>query len=152
MNVQRPRSHARRLQGHRDGTADRRGNVVMRAAVLRMGDVLLVASTRAALQANQLIARRRAVDEAYTPGEKCGQRTKVVCRRRIRPLFVRNRMRAPQVQMKPGTRVVTPNLANAIVQPAQINNLGQGLGKAVGSVAEIIITTPFKVLTIATGG
>jgi hypothetical protein len=33
-----------------------------------------------------------------------------------------------------------------------LDNIGQGLGKAVGSVAEVVITTPFKVLTIATGG
>jgi len=32
------------------------------------------------------------------------------------------------------------------------SSVTQGLGKAVGSVAEIVITTPFKVLTIATGG
>jgi len=36
--------------------------------------------------------------------------------------------------------------------PAQLGDIGQGLGKAVGSVAEIVVTTPFKVLTIATGG
>ena len=33
-----------------------------------------------------------------------------------------------------------------------INDIGQGLGKAVGSAAQVIITTPFRVLTIATGG
>lgn len=36
--------------------------------------------------------------------------------------------------------------------PAQLGDIGEGLGKAVGSVAEIVVTTPFKVLTIATGG
>ncbi|MGB3646297.1 MAG: alpha/beta hydrolase [Mesorhizobium sp.] len=33
----------------------------------------------------------------------------------------------------------------------RINDLGQGLGQAVGAVAEIVITTPFKVLTVVTG-
>ena len=33
-----------------------------------------------------------------------------------------------------------------------LDNIGQGLGKAVGSVAEVVITTPFRVLTIAIGG
>ncbi|MBB6407442.1 alpha/beta hydrolase [Mesorhizobium sangaii] len=52
-----------------------------------------------------------------------------------------------------GDRLRTP----AALRPdepdaAQFNNIGQGLGKAVGSVAEIVITTPFKVLTVATGG
>ncbi|MFD1983208.1 alpha/beta hydrolase [Mesorhizobium newzealandense] len=52
-----------------------------------------------------------------------------------------------------GDRLRAPaGLASAEPDPAQLNNLGQGLGKAVGSVAEIVITTPFKVLTIATGG
>src|SRR5690606_38566081 len=32
----------------------------------------------------------------------------------------------------------------------RINDLGQGLGKAVGAVAEIVITTPIKVLTVVT--
>ncbi|MFK0689554.1 alpha/beta hydrolase [Mesorhizobium sp. IMUNJ 23033] len=52
-----------------------------------------------------------------------------------------------------GDRLRTPaGLASDEPDPTQLNNLGQGLGKAVGSVAEIVITTPFKVLTIATGG
>lgn len=52
-----------------------------------------------------------------------------------------------------GDRLRTPaGLASDETSPAQLDNLGQGLGKAVGSVAEIVITTPFKVLTIATGG
>ncbi|WP_256750949.1 alpha/beta hydrolase [Mesorhizobium sp. Mes31] len=52
-----------------------------------------------------------------------------------------------------GDRLRTPaGLASDDTSPAQLDNLGQGLGKAVGSVAEIVITTPFKVLTIATGG
>ncbi|OHV86555.1 alpha/beta hydrolase [Mesorhizobium sp. ORS 3428] len=52
-----------------------------------------------------------------------------------------------------GNRLRTPaGLASDEPDPAQLNNIGQGLGKAVGSVAEVVITTPFKVLTIATGG
>ncbi|MDX8493337.1 alpha/beta hydrolase [Mesorhizobium sp. VK22B] len=52
-----------------------------------------------------------------------------------------------------GNRLRTPaGLASDEPEPAQLNNIGQGLGKAVGSVAEVVITTPFKVLTIATGG
>jgi esterase/lipase superfamily enzyme len=53
-----------------------------------------------------------------------------------------------------GDRLRAPaGLASDEVNPAQpIDNLGQGIGKAVGSVAEIVITTPFRVLTIATGG
>ncbi|MER9936056.1 MAG: alpha/beta fold hydrolase [Mesorhizobium sp.] len=52
-----------------------------------------------------------------------------------------------------GDRLRAPaGLASDEPVPTQLNNLGQGLGKAVGSVAEIVITTPFKVLTIATGG
>ncbi|TPK57278.1 alpha/beta fold hydrolase [Mesorhizobium sp. B2-4-19] len=52
-----------------------------------------------------------------------------------------------------GDRLRTPaGLGSDEPDPAQLNNLGQGLGKAVGSVAEVVITTPFKVLTIVTGG
>ncbi|WP_245486193.1 alpha/beta hydrolase, partial [Mesorhizobium sp. M5C.F.Ca.IN.020.29.1.1] len=53
-----------------------------------------------------------------------------------------------------GDRLRAPaGLASEEANPAQpIDNLGQGIGKAVGSVAEIVITTPFRVLTIATGG
>jgi esterase/lipase superfamily enzyme len=52
-----------------------------------------------------------------------------------------------------GDHLRTPaGLASDEPDPAQLNNLGQGLGKAVGSVAEVVITTPFKVLTIVTGG
>ncbi|MER8373676.1 alpha/beta hydrolase [Mesorhizobium sp. M1406] len=52
-----------------------------------------------------------------------------------------------------GDRLRAPaGLASEEPDQTQFNNIGQGLGKAVGSVAEIIITTPFKVLTIATGG
>jgi len=42
-------------------------------------------------------------------------------------------------------------LASDEVAPQPIDDLGKGLGQAVGSVAEIIITTPFKVLTVVTG-
>lgn len=51
-----------------------------------------------------------------------------------------------------GDRLRTPAGLAADEDPAQLNNIGQGLGQAVGSAAEVIITTPFKVLTIATGG
>ncbi|MET3580824.1 esterase/lipase superfamily enzyme [Mesorhizobium robiniae] len=52
-----------------------------------------------------------------------------------------------------GDRLRAPaGLASDEPAPAQLDNLGQGIGKAVGSVAEIVITTPFRVLTIATGG
>jgi len=52
-----------------------------------------------------------------------------------------------------GDRLRTPaGLASDEPDPARLDNIGQGLGKAVGSVAEVVITTPFKVLTIATGG
>ncbi|TPN71215.1 alpha/beta fold hydrolase [Mesorhizobium sp. B1-1-1] len=51
-----------------------------------------------------------------------------------------------------GDRLRAPAGLASDEPPVQLNNLGQGLGKAVGSVAEIVITTPFKVLTIATGG
>ncbi|MBZ9710251.1 alpha/beta fold hydrolase [Mesorhizobium sp. B3-2-1] len=51
-----------------------------------------------------------------------------------------------------GDRLRTPAGLAADEDPAQLSNIGQGLGKAVGSAAEVIITTPFKVLTIATGG
>lgn len=43
-------------------------------------------------------------------------------------------------------------LASDQIDGQPIDTLGQGIGKTVGSVAEIIVTTPFKVLTIATGG
>ncbi|RVD34431.1 hypothetical protein EN746_36215, partial [Mesorhizobium sp. M8A.F.Ca.ET.023.02.2.1] len=51
-----------------------------------------------------------------------------------------------------GNRLRTPAGLAADEDPAQLSNIGQGLGKVVGSAAEVIITTPFKVLTIATGG
>ena len=52
-----------------------------------------------------------------------------------------------------GDRLRTPaGLASDEPGHGEIGDLGQGLGKAVGSVAEIVVTTPFKVLTIATGG
>ena len=52
-----------------------------------------------------------------------------------------------------GERLRMPaGLASDQIDAKPIDTLGQGIGKTVGSVAEIIITTPFKVLTIATGG
>ena len=53
-----------------------------------------------------------------------------------------------------GKQLQTP-AALAAAEPASnqpIEQLGTGLGQAVGSVAEIVITTPFKVLTVVTGG
>ncbi|TIN17912.1 MAG: hypothetical protein E5Y31_28260, partial [Mesorhizobium sp.] len=45
-----------------------------------------------------------------------------------------------------GDRLRAPaGLASGETAPAQLDNLGQGLGKAVVSVAEIVITTPFRV-------
>ncbi|TIV09250.1 MAG: alpha/beta hydrolase, partial [Mesorhizobium sp.] len=47
-----------------------------------------------------------------------------------------------------GDRLRTPAALRAgEPQGAGLDNIGQGLGKAVGSVAEVVITTPFKVLT-----
>jgi esterase/lipase superfamily enzyme len=52
-----------------------------------------------------------------------------------------------------GNRLQTPaSLASADPSSSQLNAVGESLGKTVGSVAEIIITTPFKVLTLGTGG
>ncbi|MBZ9676891.1 alpha/beta hydrolase [Mesorhizobium sp. ES1-1] len=52
-----------------------------------------------------------------------------------------------------GDRLRTPaGLASDEPPSGKLDDVGEGLGKAVGSVAEIVITTPFKVLTIATGG
>ena len=52
-----------------------------------------------------------------------------------------------------GDRLSVPaSLAPADPQGTQpIEDLGQGVGKAVGSVAEIIITTPFKIFTVGAG-
>ncbi|PLP61092.1 hypothetical protein CYK37_02005 [Mesorhizobium loti] len=53
-----------------------------------------------------------------------------------------------------GKQLRTP-AALAAAEPGgtqPIEQLGTGLGQAVGSVAEIVITTPFKVLTVVTGG
>jgi hypothetical protein len=33
----------------------------------------------------------------------------------------------------------------------RVGDLGKGIGQAVGAVAEIVITTPLKVLTVVTG-
>lgn len=53
-----------------------------------------------------------------------------------------------------GDQLKTPaGLASGAPLPGQpIEQIGNGLGQAVGSVAQIIITTPFKVLSVATGG
>ena len=52
-----------------------------------------------------------------------------------------------------GDRLSVPaSLASAERRGSQpIDDLGKGVGKAVGSVAEIIITTPFKILTLGAG-
>ena len=53
-----------------------------------------------------------------------------------------------------GKQLRTP-AALAAAEPGgnqPIEQLGTGLGQAVGSVAQIVITTPFKVLTVVTGG
>lgn len=53
-----------------------------------------------------------------------------------------------------GNRLQTPaglaSAENDFEQPA--SNLGRGIGQAVGSVADIIITTPFKVLNVVVEG
>lgn len=53
-----------------------------------------------------------------------------------------------------GERLAVPaGLAETAADPGQpINDLGQGIGQTVGSAAEIVVTTPFKVLRIVTGG
>lgn len=52
-----------------------------------------------------------------------------------------------------GERLNMPaGLASDQIEAQPIDTLGKGIGQTVGSVAEIIVTTPFKVLTIATGG
>jgi esterase/lipase superfamily enzyme len=50
-----------------------------------------------------------------------------------------------------GDRLRTPAALRSN-DPGEFDDIGQGIGKAVGSMAEVVITTPFKVLTIATGG
>ncbi|WP_315923413.1 alpha/beta hydrolase [Mesorhizobium sp. SP-1A] len=52
-----------------------------------------------------------------------------------------------------GDRLRLPaGLGDDQIDAQPIDTLGKGIGQTVGSVAEIVITTPFKVLTIATGG
>jgi len=53
-----------------------------------------------------------------------------------------------------GDQLKTPAaLASGAPLPGRpIEQIGNGLGQAVGSVAQIIVTTPFKVLSVATGG
>jgi esterase/lipase superfamily enzyme len=53
-----------------------------------------------------------------------------------------------------GDRLRAPASLSDTDQPLnqqRVNDLGQGIGQAVGAVAEIVITTPFKVLTVVTG-
>ncbi len=47
---------------------------------------------------------------------------------------------------------VPAGLGTDQIDAQPIDTLGKGIGQTVGSVAEIVITTPFKVLTIAAGG
>lgn len=52
-----------------------------------------------------------------------------------------------------GDRLRTPAALRADEPDAvRFDNIGQGIGKAVGSVAEVVITTPFRVLTVGAGG
>jgi esterase/lipase superfamily enzyme len=52
-----------------------------------------------------------------------------------------------------GERLAMPaGLAAAEIDAEPIDTLGKGIGQTVGSAAEIVITTPFKVLRIVTGG
>lgn len=52
-----------------------------------------------------------------------------------------------------GDRLRTPAALRADEPDAvRFDDIGQGIGKAVGSVAEVVITTPFKVLTVGAGG
>lgn len=53
-----------------------------------------------------------------------------------------------------GDRLSAPASLSSTEPPLneqRINDLGHGIGQAVGAVAEIVITTPFKVLTVVTG-
>jgi esterase/lipase superfamily enzyme len=52
-----------------------------------------------------------------------------------------------------GERLALPaGLAAAKIDAEPIDTLGRGIGQTVGSAAEIVVTTPFKVLKIMTGG
>jgi esterase/lipase superfamily enzyme len=52
-----------------------------------------------------------------------------------------------------GERLAVPaGLASAPIDAEPIDTLGKGIGQTVGSAAEIVITTPFKVLRVVTGG
>ncbi len=52
-----------------------------------------------------------------------------------------------------GERLAVPaGLASEEIDAPPINTLGKGIGQTVGSAAEIVVTTPFKVLRIVTGG
>jgi esterase/lipase superfamily enzyme len=51
-----------------------------------------------------------------------------------------------------GERLAVPaGLAAAQIDAEPIDTLGRGIGQTVGSAAEIVVTTPFKVLRIVTG-
>ncbi len=52
-----------------------------------------------------------------------------------------------------GERLAVPaGLASAEIDARPIDTLGRGIGQTVGSAAEIVITTPFKVLRVVAGG
>ena len=55
------------------------------------------------------------------------------------------------VQLLGNSLMAPAGLASDELASEPITDLGKGLGQAVGSAAEIIITTPFKVLTVVTG-
>jgi esterase/lipase superfamily enzyme len=55
------------------------------------------------------------------------------------------------VQLLGEQLAVPAGLASAPVDAQPIDTLGQGIGQTVGSAAEIVVTTPFKVLRIVTG-
>jgi esterase/lipase superfamily enzyme len=55
------------------------------------------------------------------------------------------------VQLLGEQLAVPAGLASAPVDAEPIDTLGQGIGQTVGSAAEIVVTTPFKVLRIVTG-
>ncbi len=56
------------------------------------------------------------------------------------------------VQLLGDSLRVPAGLGTDQIDAQPIDTLGKGIGQTVGSVAEIVITTPFKVLTIAAGG
>jgi esterase/lipase superfamily enzyme len=56
------------------------------------------------------------------------------------------------VQLLGEQLAIPAGLASAPVDAEPIDTLGKGIGQTVGSAAEIVVTTPFKVLRIVTGG